>query len=100
MANFGTKGTLDSAGKHPAQVANSCKAFLVRRGAPRRRLTMGSLIPGPVATTLDFMVTLFVFVVGLGAAAVVVVFILDVSQTKDAIRRNFPVVGRFRTLFI
>ena len=61
---------------------------------------MGSIIPGAVATTLEFMVTLFVFVVGLGAAVVVVIFILDVSQTKDAIRRNFPVVGRFRDLFI
>ena len=61
---------------------------------------MGSIISGPVATTIDFMVTLFVFVIGLGAAAVVVIFILDVAQTKDAVRHNFPVVGRFRTLFI
>jgi glutamate synthase domain-containing protein 2 len=46
------------------------------------------------------MVSLFVFVVGLGAAAVVVMFVFDVLQTRDAVRRNFPVVGRFRDLFI
>jgi len=34
------------------------------------------------------------------SAAVVVMFVLDVAQTGDAVRRNFPVVGRFRDLFI
>ncbi len=58
------------------------------------------LIPRPYAATLEFMVSLFVFVVGLGAAAVVVMFVFDVLQTRDAVRRNFPVVGRFRDLFI
>ena len=43
--------------------------------------------------------SLFVFVVGLGTLLVVVVFIRDVTQTKDAIRRNFPVIGRFRYFF-
>jgi glutamate synthase domain-containing protein 2 len=61
---------------------------------------MGSVIPGPIAAAIEFMVTLFIFVVGLGAAAVVAMFIFDVSQTRDAVRRNFPVVGRFRDLFI
>jgi glutamate synthase domain-containing protein 2 len=58
------------------------------------------LIPRPYAATLEFMVILFVFVVGLGAAAVVVMFIFDVLQTGDAVRRNFPVIGRFRDLFV
>ena len=60
---------------------------------------MDSLIPGPVAAALDLLVTLFVFVIGVGAAALVVVFIVDVTQHRDAIRRNYPVVGRFRAIF-
>jgi len=28
-----------------------------------------------------------------------VLFVLDMIQTKDAVRRNFPVIGRFRSLF-
>lgn len=48
---------------------------------------------------VDFLSTLFVFVVGLGALAVVAMFILDKTQTRDTIRHNYPVVGRFRDLF-
>ena len=32
-------------------------------------------------------------------ATVVVLYIVDVTQTKQAIRRNYPVIGRFRYLF-
>ena len=48
---------------------------------------------------LQWMAVVFVFVIGLGAAWVVVLFVADVCQTRNAIRRNFPVVGRFRYLF-
>ncbi len=48
---------------------------------------------------LQWMTTLLVFAIGLGLLAVVVMFIADVTQTKSAVRRNFPVVGRFRYLF-
>lgn len=48
---------------------------------------------------LSFLSTLFVFAVGLLVLAVFIVFIVDVSQTSDAIRRNYPVIGRFRALF-
>ena len=61
---------------------------------------MDSLIPGPVAAALDLLSTLFVFVIGLAVAAVIVVFILDITQHRDAVRHNYPVVGRFRDLFI
>lgn len=55
---------------------------------------------GPfVMETLSTLSTLFVFLLGLGALALVVIFIVDVTQTKDAVRRNYPVVGRFRSLF-
>ncbi len=48
---------------------------------------------------LQFLSELFVFAVGLGFATVALIFIADVSQTRDAVRRNFPVLGRFRSLF-
>ena len=42
---------------------------------------------------------LFIFVLGTGVLAVVIMFVLDISQTKQAIRRNYPVIGRFRYWF-
>ncbi len=41
----------------------------------------------------------FVFVVGVGVLVVAGMYVADVSQTRHAIRRNFPVIGRFRYLF-
>jgi glutamate synthase domain-containing protein 2 len=41
----------------------------------------------------------FIFLVGILALIVVVIFVIDVTQTKHAVRRNFPVIGRFRYLF-
>ena len=49
--------------------------------------------------TLEFMAVLFIFMVGLAVLAVIIIFIFDVSQTKSAIRRNYPVVGHFRYYF-
>lgn len=49
--------------------------------------------------TLEWMTALFVFMVGLGILAVIVIYIIDVTQTKQAIRHNYPVIGRFRYLF-
>ena len=48
---------------------------------------------------LGILTYAFVSVIGALALVVVVLFILDVTQTKHAIRRNFPVIGRFRYLF-
>lgn len=52
-----------------------------------------------ILTSLQFLSTLFVLAVGLAVLTAGVFFILDVSQTRDAIRKNYPVFGRFRTLF-
>tara|TARA_R110002124_G_scaffold129483_1_gene290904 strand:+ start:201300 stop:202823 length:1524 start_codon:yes stop_codon:yes gene_type:complete len=49
---------------------------------------------------LNILSGLFVTFVGLAALLTVVFFIIDMTQTKDAVRRNYPVIGRFRTLFI
>ena len=51
---------------------------------------------GPV---LSVLALLFVLVIGLGAAFAVVLFVIDRMQTGDAVRRNYPVIGRFRHLF-
>ncbi|MGF1546587.1 MAG: FMN-binding glutamate synthase family protein [Thiotrichales bacterium] len=47
-------------------------------------------------SAVEFLAALFIFVIGLGALLVVVFYLLDVSQHRHAIRRNFPVIGRFR----
>ena len=48
---------------------------------------------------LYFFTSAFIFLIGLGALAIIVMFVIDVTQTSDAVRRNYPVVGRFRHLF-
>lgn len=53
-------------------------------------------------SAVDWVQTLssiFVFVVGALLLAIVVMFIIDITQTKHAVRRNFPVIGRFRYVF-
>ena len=52
-----------------------------------------------VKTLLDLLATLFVFILGLVMLAIVVVYVLDVTQTKQALRRNYPVVVHFRYAF-
>ncbi len=42
---------------------------------------------------------LFIFVTGLFVVAIAVIFVIDITQTKQAIRRNFPVIGRLRYWF-
>jgi glutamate synthase domain-containing protein 2 len=51
------------------------------------------------AEVISYLASLFVFVIGLGALLIVVTFVRDVIQTRDAIRRNYPVIGRFRYFF-
>lgn len=50
-------------------------------------------------TILNTMVTLFIFVIGLAVLAIAVVFIRDISQKKNAILRNYPVIGHLRDIF-
>ena len=50
-------------------------------------------------TLINVLAQLFVFLVGLGILVIAVVYVLDRVQKKHAIRRNFPVIGRFRYLF-
>ena len=48
---------------------------------------------------IGLLSTLFVVSVGFVVLLVMILFIVDVTQTKDAIRRNYPVIGRFRYIF-
>lgn len=53
----------------------------------------------PIANVLSFFTTAFVFAIGIAALLAVIFFFIDLLQTKDAVRRNYPLVGRFRHLF-
>jgi len=48
---------------------------------------------------VQIMSAILVLILGLGILAVIVMYIVDISQTHSAIRRNFPVIGRFRYFF-
>ena len=50
-------------------------------------------------TGINYLSTLFIFGIGVFFLALAVLFVIDICQTKDAIRRNYPVIGRFRYLF-
>ena len=52
-----------------------------------------------VMTSMQYLSTMFVSAIGLAVFVVIILFILDITQTKDAVRKNYPVVGRFRYLF-
>ncbi|MEH6628776.1 MAG: FMN-binding glutamate synthase family protein [Motiliproteus sp.] len=48
---------------------------------------------------LQIMSALFIFVLGTGVLVLIYFYIADVTQSKQAIRRNYPIIGRFRYLF-
>jgi glutamate synthase domain-containing protein 2 len=47
-------------------------------------------------TVLEILSSLFIAVIGVGVLCVIALYVIDVTQTKHAVRRNFPVVGRMR----
>ena len=51
------------------------------------------------ARGLSFLSSLMLFVLGLFFLFLIVIFFIDVTQTKDTVRRNYPVLGRFRGIF-
>jgi glutamate synthase domain-containing protein 2 len=48
---------------------------------------------------LEYLAALFISIVGIGVLVVIVTFVADITQTKQAIRRNYPVIGHFRYFF-
>jgi glutamate synthase domain-containing protein 2 len=49
--------------------------------------------------SLGVMAVVFVSAIGILVVVMGVLFVIDITQTHDAIRRNYPVIGRFRYLF-
>ena len=57
---------------------------------------------GMITGTLDIVQVLssvLVFILGLGIVVIIIMYVVDKTQTTSAVRRNFPVIGRFRYLF-
>ncbi len=52
-----------------------------------------------LTSTFEFMALLFIMTVGTIILVLIVVYFIDRLQTTHAIRRNYPVIGRFRYLF-
>lgn len=48
---------------------------------------------------LDVIATLFIFIIGIAILWLMVAYVIDVTQTQQTIRKNYPVVGRFRYFF-
>lgn len=52
-----------------------------------------------VGNILLMLATVIIVMLGVLAFCIFVMFLIDRSQTEDAVRRNYPVIGRFRKLF-
>lgn len=60
---------------------------------------VGDTVNAFVSGFLSTVAILFVLAVCIGFITLVVFYVTDVTQTRHAIRRNYPVVGRFRYFF-
>jgi glutamate synthase domain-containing protein 2 len=54
---------------------------------------------GNALSVVQTLSAILVFIIGLGVLAVIVMYVVDKTQKTHAIRRNFPVIGRFRYIF-
>ncbi len=60
---------------------------------------MSGMLPEFVIQVMTLLAVVFIFVIGAGVLALIILYLLDVTQTKQAIRRNYPIIGRFRYFF-
>ncbi|MEL6962715.1 MAG: FMN-binding glutamate synthase family protein [Pseudomonadota bacterium] len=60
---------------------------------------MFDLLPGFVLTSLSFLATLLVFAIGCVILGIAILYVIDRTQTKNTVRRNYPVIGRLRYVF-
>ena len=60
---------------------------------------MADMVPDFVINVLSVLAVLFVVAIGVGLLAVLILYAVDVTQSRHAIRRNYPVIGRFRYFF-
>ncbi|MGD8497418.1 MAG: hypothetical protein PVG82_00830 [Chromatiales bacterium] len=54
---------------------------------------------GRFVYVLDILSVLSIFVIGSAALGLIVLYVIDRRQTDQAIRHNYPVIGRLRYLF-
>ena len=52
-----------------------------------------------LTTFIEIMSAIFIFILGAAALTVLVIYVIDRTQSQHAVRRNFPVIGRSRYLF-
>ena len=52
-----------------------------------------------VDQAVDILTRLFLLAVGTSLFVLLVVAVVDLAQTSNAVRRNYPVIGRFRGIF-
>ena len=50
-------------------------------------------------TVFNVMAQLLVWLIGIGIIVVAIIYVIDKTQTKHTVRRNYPVIGRFRYWF-
>ena len=48
---------------------------------------------------LNLFAIVFVSIAAALVLLIIIFFVIDITQTKDSVRRNYPVLGRFRKLF-
>ena len=60
---------------------------------------VGDAVNSFISGFLSIVVTIFALMLCFGLIAIIVIYIADITQTRQAIRRNYPVVGRFRYFF-
>jgi glutamate synthase domain-containing protein 2 len=56
-------------------------------------------LPGWAMDAMSVLTQLFILTVGVGVLIAFYFYVRDITQTADAVRRNYPVFGRFRSLF-
>lgn len=64
------------------------------------RFTLNSFVfDSYMHNMINFFAALFIVAVGIGVLVVIALYIIDIRQTRHTIRRNYPVIGRFRYFF-
>jgi len=59
----------------------------------------GGMFPPWLETVLGGVATLLLVVLLMLMATAVILFVVDIIQTENTVRRNYPLIGRFRGLF-
>ena len=58
-----------------------------------------TMLPGWAMDAMSILTQVFILAVGLAVLISLFLYAADMAQTRDAIRRNYPLFGRFRSLF-